>query len=89
MPADGAVLDRAPREIVLTFNEKISPQYAQLIISRDGTAPSIVEPVVTGEVIRSRWRRRTPVTIDWPSRVVSAVGTDTRFPGRATTPTKK
>lgn len=74
VPADGAVLDRAPREIVLTFNEKISPQYAQLILSRDGTALSIAEPVVTGEVIRVPLAETATGDYRLAFRVVSADG---------------
>ena len=96
VPADGAVLDRAPREIVLTFNEKISPQYAQLILSRDGTALSIAEPVVTGEVIRVPLEQGIGTFTACQAKGIESkylwfpdenhwVPTDTRFPGRATT----
>ena len=74
VPADGAVLDRAPSEIVLTFNEKISPQYAQLILSRDGTALSIAEPVVTGEIMRVSLTETAAGAYRLAFRVVSADG---------------
>ncbi len=74
VPADGAVLDKAPVEIVLTFNEKISPQYAQVVLSRDGSPLTIADPVVTGEVLRVALTDTTPGGYRIAYRVVSADG---------------
>jgi len=72
-PADGAVLDRAPPLLVLTFNEAVAPLVFKLL-GPDGTPTAVTPPADGGATLRipvSGLARGTHV-LSW--RVVSADG---------------
>jgi methionine-rich copper-binding protein CopC len=55
VPADGAQLATGPKQIQLTFDDVVSPQFAQLVLTRDGSpvevsAPKVDRAVVTADV---------------------------------------
>lgn len=52
VPADGAVLDRGPSEVVLTFDEDVSPTFVQVALTRDGVVVPCAPPTVSGPVVR-------------------------------------
>ncbi len=51
-PADGAVLDTGPSEIIFVFNENISPTFAQVALSRSGTVVPTSPLTITGPELK-------------------------------------
>ncbi len=46
VPADGSHLDRAPTQIVVTFDEAVSPDFAQVVLDHDGQPVEVGRPQV-------------------------------------------
>jgi len=74
VPADQAVLTSGPTELVLTFNEDISPRFAQLALNRAGAVVALTSTTVTGPVLRATLADPGPGTYRIAFRVVSADG---------------
>lgn len=54
-PADGAQIEAAPEEVVLTFNQDVQPMFATLnVVGADGTQWGRSEPVVNGRDLSVR-----------------------------------
>lgn len=51
-PADGAVLDSGPSELVLTFDENINPTFVQVSLTRGEIVVPLSAPSVKGPVVR-------------------------------------
>ncbi len=74
VPADGAVLSTGPSELVLTFDEKINPDFAQLALTRGETTIPLTATTVTGAVLRATLAPPGPGAYRIAYRVVSADG---------------
>ena len=74
VPADQAVLDHGPTEIVLTFNEEINPRFTQLALSRSGSLVPTEPATASGAVLRTRLADPGPGAYRIAFRVVSADG---------------
>jgi methionine-rich copper-binding protein CopC len=74
VPADQAVLTSGPTEIVLTFNEEISPRFAQLALTRAGAVVALTSTTAAGPVLRATLADPGPGTYAIAYRVVSADG---------------
>ncbi len=73
VPAAGAQLDRAPTQIVVTFDEAVSPDFAQVVLDRDGRPVEVGMPrvranevtvAVTGDAGPGAYRIAFKVTSD-------------------------
>lgn len=75
-PEDGARLDRAPKEIVLTFNEPLLPDFVRVIVTNpDGEIGDLIVTGVDGATAVAKWPQNL-VPGDWTVtyRVVSQDG---------------
>ncbi len=73
VPPDGSQLDRAPSQIVLTFDEAVSPDFAQIVLRHDGLPVDLGSPrvrdnevtaTVTGDAGPGAYRIAFKVTSD-------------------------
>ena len=74
VPADQAVLDSGPTELVLTFNEDINPRFVQVALTRSGSVVPTEAATVSGRVVRSALTAPGPGGYRMAYRVVSADG---------------
>lgn len=75
-PEDGAQLDRAPQEIVLTFSEPLLPDFVRVIVTNpDGEIGDLIITGVDGPTAVAKWPQNL-VPGDWTVtyRVVSQDG---------------
>ena len=50
-PPDGAPLVQPPSEIVLTFDEPMPPEFAQVVLTRDGATVAVAPPKASGSTL--------------------------------------
>ncbi len=50
-PPDGAPLAQPPTEIVLTFDEPMPPEFAQVVLTRDGATVAVAAPQASGNTL--------------------------------------
>lgn len=73
-PEQGATVEASPREVTVTFNEDISPEFATLTVMRDGTNEAEGEAKVDGATLSVAVPDLDPATYTVGYRVVSADG---------------
>ncbi|EGD42779.1 copper resistance protein CopC [Nocardioides sp. NPDC057772] len=97
-PADGARLAAVPADLVLTFNQNISPQYANVVLTPangspvelrakvDGPRVSAARPTVAAQAASTRWTLAYRVVSADGHPIAGKIGFTVRAPAATATP---